>query len=571
DVPDAPSPPLPGNSVVSQQVSLTWGEPEANGAPIDYYEVRASGGPTKRCAATACEVTGLTNGRTYTFQVRAHNAVGFSDWSGSSRGATPDEKPGLVGTIRNTRVADRTLVIAWSPPANATSDISYYVVTYGGTSRKTFRPEATVTGLDNNLKYSFKVYAVNDVGRGPVRTSRTMQSQGPVGIPAAPTIEDTATSSSTASLTISWPPVPPNGPGPVNYRVLRDGAPVPGCDTLQTVCYLPNVSYDGSLNSFRVGASVGRELPNFGPAKDWYAVGRPDPWGPWTVEPTGKDGEARVSFTVPEARGTASTVAIIADGNVAREYDARGAQSQLVAVGTNAGPHNVALRVCNEYGRCSETAPQQVQPYGPLNSSHILAIRAEQSATAVRWIVTANANGKAAQVKVESAYRSVVLPLGGIGTQDVVTDFVELGFATTEVVTVTIYDVDPSRGSGTAQQTYTVPPPTPATVSIYKGDPCIDLDDGSGKPPCTPDGDPKNDCIFASCGFIKLATTNFPDGATCEIDSSIGKIGGTGAMPRNGEVQTTYSFGQSGQTVDVSCFVGPLFGTFAEATYTWPP
>ncbi|MEO5851138.1 MAG: Ig-like domain-containing protein, partial [Nocardioides sp.] len=281
DVPDAPNPPVPGSAVVSQQVSLTWGEPASNGAPIDSYQVRASGGATRSCAATACEISGLTNGRTYTFQVRAHNSVGFSEWSGSSRGATPDEKPGLVGTIRNTRVADRTLVIAWSPPGNDTSKISYYVVTYGGTSRKTFDPEATITGLDNNLKYAFKVYAVNDVGRGPVRTSRAMQSQGPVGIPAAPTVEDTPSSASTATLTITWPAVPPNGPGPVNYRVLRNGTPVPGCDTVQAGCSIPGVNYDGSRNTFSVGASVGKEPPRFGPAKDWYAVGKPDPWGAW--------------------------------------------------------------------------------------------------------------------------------------------------------------------------------------------------------------------------------------------------------------------------------------------------
>ena len=93
DVPDAPTRPGARRTrSVSRQVSLTWREPDANGAPIDYYEVRASGGPTRRCAATACEIGGLTNGRAYTFQVRAHNAVGFSDWSGSSRPATPDDE-----------------------------------------------------------------------------------------------------------------------------------------------------------------------------------------------------------------------------------------------------------------------------------------------------------------------------------------------------------------------------------------------------------------------------------------------------------------------------------------------
>ena len=365
DVPDAPTAPVPGNSVVSQQVSLTWSEPDSNGAPIDYYEVRASGGPTRRCATTACEVDGLTNGRGYTFQVRAHNSVGFSDWSGSSREVTPDAKPGLVGPIRNTRIADRTLVIAWSAPASDAT-VDYYVVAYAGTSRKVSRTEATITGLDNNTKYQFKVYAVNDVGRGPVRTSRSMQSQGPVGIPEAPTIEDTPTSPSAATLTVTWPPVPPNGPGPVQYRVLRNGQPVPGCEILQqTLCTIPGVTYNGDLNEFKVGSSIGRDLPSFGPGKQWYAVGKPDVWGAWTVAPSGADAEARVTFTVPESRGTESTVALLVDGAVVREYDATGAQDQRVAGGRQRpSPHGRAARV------------QRVQPLLPVRGQAGPGLRA---------------------------------------------------------------------------------------------------------------------------------------------------------------------------------------------------
>ena len=130
---------------------------------------------------------------------------------------------------------------------------------------------------------------MNDIGRGPVRTSRAMQSQGPVGIPEAPTIDDTPTSASTATVTVSWPAVPPNGPGPVLYRVLRNGSPVAGCETLQqTFCTVPGVTYDGGRNEFKVGSSIGRDLPQYGPAKEWYAVGKPDNWGAWTVSPTGQ-------------------------------------------------------------------------------------------------------------------------------------------------------------------------------------------------------------------------------------------------------------------------------------------
>ena len=276
------------------------------------------------------------------------------------------------------------------------------MVAYAGTSRKVSRTEATITGLDNNTKYQFKVYAVNDIGRGPVRTSRSMQSQGPVGIPEAPTVEDTPTSPSTATLTVTWPPVPPNGPGPVQYRVLRNGQPVPGCETLQqTLCTIPGVTYNGALNEFKVGSSIGRDLPSFGPGKQWYAVGKPDVVGRLDGgarrAPTR---EARVTFTVPQSRGTESTVALLVDGAVVREYDATGSPGPARSTcGDNDRAHTVALRVCNEFGRCSQSEAKPVQAYGPLRSEHILDVHAEQSGSQVRWLATVDTNGNGAAVQ----------------------------------------------------------------------------------------------------------------------------------------------------------------------------
>ena len=430
--------------------------------------MRASGGPTRRCPTTACELDGLTNGRAYTFSVRAHNSVGFSGWSGQSREVTPDAKPGLVGPIRNSRVADRTLVIAWSPPSSEAT-VDYYVVAYAGTSRKVSRPEATITGLDNDTRYQFRVYAVNDIGRGPVRTSRSMQSQGPVGVPEAPVIDDTPTSPSTATLTVTWPPVPPNGPGPVQYRVLRNGQPVPGCETLQqTLCTIPGVVYNGALNEFKVGSSVGRDLPSFGPVRPWYAVGRPDAWGAWTVAPSGIDAEARVTFTVPQSRGTESTVALLVDGAVAREYDAKGAQDQRVIVGDNDRAHTVALRVCNEFGRCSQSEGRPVQAYGSLRSEHILDVHAEQNGSQVRWLATVDTNGNGAAVQFLSGQRNVWVDAGGIDVQTVATPWQDIGFGSTESIDVALVDSDPSRGPVHRAASAATPPPPPPTISLSK-------------------------------------------------------------------------------------------------------
>ncbi len=542
DVPDAPSAPVPGNSVVSQQVSLTWTEPDSNGAPIDYYEVRASGGQTRRCPTTACELDGLTNGRGYTFSVRAHNSVGFSAWSGQSREVTPDAKPGLVGPIRNSRIADRTLVIAWSPPSSDAT-VDYYVVAYAGTSRKVSRPEATITGLDNDTKYQFKVYAVNDIGRGPVRTSRSMQSQGPVGVPEAPVVDDTPTSPSTATLTVTWPPVPPNGPGPVQYRVLRNGQPVPGCETLQqTLCTIPGVVYNGALNEFKVGSSVGRDLPSFGPGRPWYAVGKPDAWGAWTVAPAGTDAEARVTFTVPQSRGTESTVALLVDGAVAREYDAQGAQDQRVIVGDNDRAHTVALRVCNEFGRCSQSEARPVQAYGPLRSEHILDVHAEQSGSQVRWLATVDTNGNGAAVQFLSGQRNLWVEVAGIDVQTVATPWQDIGFGATESIDVALVDGDPSRGPVHRVASTTTPPPPPPTISLSE-EPCSD-DPNAGKPACGGNG--SDYCVEASCARLLVTTTDMTREWRCSVYNPWAlpwfKSGDTSTFSQNGTFYTGFFY-----------------------------
>ncbi len=71
------------------QVPLTW----TSVAGTDYqiqYRVNGSGGWTQTSWQTAASltVTGLTNGTTYDFQVRGHNAGGYSAWSASVT-ATP--------------------------------------------------------------------------------------------------------------------------------------------------------------------------------------------------------------------------------------------------------------------------------------------------------------------------------------------------------------------------------------------------------------------------------------------------------------------------------------------------
>jgi hypothetical protein len=282
---------------------------------------------------------------------------------------------------------------------------------------------------------------------------------------------------------------------------------------------------------------VGRELPEFGPPREWYAVGRPDPWGAWTVEPTGRDAEASVAFTVPESRGTASTVAIIVDGGVAREYDARGGQEQRISVGGNDGPHSVALRVCNEFGRCSEAPPQTVQTYGPLRSDHILSVQPEQNGYQVRWVVTVDANGDPAQVRVQgSTGRDVTLEAPGIDVQTVYTGWLDLGPSTTEAVTVSLGDPNPNRGYAQKVATTRTPDPTPH-VQISRGAACSD-----GSPtPCQ--SSPSDPTCVNNCAFLALAWSDSYATMTCAFDSNLGELGEVTIFGSQGSTQTNRYFG----------------------------
>ncbi len=86
--PDPPSAPQDGPTVQSHAATLSWAPGNANGAPIDSYELKIASGPgagkTITCRSTPCRVTGLENGKNFTFQVRAHNKADWSEWSPSS-------------------------------------------------------------------------------------------------------------------------------------------------------------------------------------------------------------------------------------------------------------------------------------------------------------------------------------------------------------------------------------------------------------------------------------------------------------------------------------------------------
>lgn len=91
--PGTPGKPAAVAGVASATVTVV--APTTGGAPTSYSVTSAPDGKTCTVTvpATSCEVTGLTNGTSYTFTAVAKNATGSSEPSAASNAVTPNLKP----------------------------------------------------------------------------------------------------------------------------------------------------------------------------------------------------------------------------------------------------------------------------------------------------------------------------------------------------------------------------------------------------------------------------------------------------------------------------------------------
>ena len=163
------------------QVALSWGAADGRGAAVDRYDIRGAGSGWTAVpgggSARDTTVTGLTNGTSYTFEVRAHNSAG--DGAAARDSATPATVPGAPTNLATDRGPESgKATISWSAAADNGSPIQryqyrrrigttgtwrgWYTVAGGGAARS-----RTVTGLGDFTSYTWEVRAENEVGFGP--------------------------------------------------------------------------------------------------------------------------------------------------------------------------------------------------------------------------------------------------------------------------------------------------------------------------------------------------------------------------------------------------------------------
>jgi phospholipase C len=263
-----PFPPVVQSVTVgNKQATLTWHEPSSDGGmQVNGYGITpfingvAQTQAVFNSNAKTETVTGLQNGKSYTFTVEARNAVGWGYPSAPTRPVTVGvpSAPGMPSGIPG-----RSLVqLSWTAPASGNgSPVTGYVVTpYIGTTAQTARVFATaattesITGLTDGTTYTFKVAARNANGTG----AQSVASGGVIpGTPVAPT--NVRAVAGAGSARITWTaPTTDNGPRIKGYVIIPyiGSTPLGGRNfnstaTAQTVTGLkPGTTYTFKVAAF---------------------------------------------------------------------------------------------------------------------------------------------------------------------------------------------------------------------------------------------------------------------------------------------------------------------------------
>ena len=208
----------PGDS----RMSISWVAPSTNGYAIDQYEVQSSpSGFSCTPSTTSCDITGLSNGTSYQFKVRAHNQLGYSDWSAWSVAQSPTPSIAVPQKPRNVSATLSGLeaTVTWNTPtSDGGSAITGYLVTSspGGKQCSTNQLTCLITGLSRNTAYTFTVIAINIIGNSqpsdPSTGQMTANSPGQV--------QSVTAKVSSKTVSLSWlPPTSTGGSTITGYRV----------------------------------------------------------------------------------------------------------------------------------------------------------------------------------------------------------------------------------------------------------------------------------------------------------------------------------------------------------------
>lgn len=339
---------------------VSWQAAASNGAEITRYVVEGAGqrhevGANQR----ALEITGLTNGETYTFEVHAVNAKGDGPARKSNpvtpTAAVPDPPASVTAEAR----PDGTVLVKW-PAANGQGNtITKYAVTAssaGATAPAGESPKTELVipagQLEYGTQYAFTVIAVSDKGAGS-KASPVSNTVVPFTVPKEPTeLRASTVADQPGTIAVQWAPAVDNGRPVTKYLVEAAGKTTEVTDVQTTIGGLG----DGQNVTVKVKA-----VNEAGPGAEASTTARTVAAPRVTVTDSSADATSvTVTFTV-DAGGGRATCSAATDGKTAS-----GSCSSLRVTGLTPGTaYTVTVTATNAAGKGTATRAQSTDPvYG---------------------------------------------------------------------------------------------------------------------------------------------------------------------------------------------------------------
>jgi YD repeat-containing protein len=203
---DTAAPSAPGtpsfSSITGTSVVASWSAATDN-VGVTGYEYSINGGSSWVGATSGVSIAGLTNGTSYTAQVRARDAAGnWSSPSSATFSTTDTAAPSAPGTPSFSSITGTTVVVSWSAATDNVGVTAYEYSINGGSSWVSASSGVSITGLTNGTSYTVQVRARDAAGNWSSPSSASFSTTDT----AAPTTPGSPgfTSITASSATASW-------------------------------------------------------------------------------------------------------------------------------------------------------------------------------------------------------------------------------------------------------------------------------------------------------------------------------------------------------------------------------
>jgi hypothetical protein len=209
-----PTPAAPANPTAvagDARATVTVAQGSGSGGVPTSYRVTAIEDNTKGCTVTgasgSCDVTGLTNGTSYTFTATASNVGGTSVASGVSNAVTPQPPVPDTPATPTAVAGSAQVTVTVAQGAGSGGPPASYLITAVEDNTKTCTVTGSsgscaVTGLANGTSYTFQATATNGGGTsGASGASSPVTPQPPV--PNAPAVPTAVAGNAQAAVTVA--------------------------------------------------------------------------------------------------------------------------------------------------------------------------------------------------------------------------------------------------------------------------------------------------------------------------------------------------------------------------------